>query len=190
MRSSNNKKMPKSKYNPIRFAVVFVLLFACFYYFNIFFLGLTTPANHYSAFLTEHLNYIQWLRWVLLYASKQILVGLGFTTITNDIDLLVAGHGHIALEYSCLGMGVMSFLAAFVIAYPKPVKEKALFLTVGILIIQFLNIVRFVLLALYWKPNEKHLLDHHTIFNAIIYVIITGGMYFWIMRDLKATKTR
>jgi exosortase/archaeosortase family protein len=175
MRSSNNKKMPKTKYNPIRFAVVFVALFACFYYFNIFYLGITSPGNHYSLFLDENLNYIQWLRWVLLLISKQILLGLGFTTITNDIDLLVAGHGH---------------LAAFVIAYPKPVKEKVLFLTAGILIIQLLNIARFVILALYWKPSEKHLFDHHTIFNAIIYLIIMVSLYFWIMRDLKPTKTR
>lgn len=182
--------MPKNKYNPIRFAVVFVALFACFYYFNIFYLGITSPGNHYSLFLDENLNYIQWLRWVLLYVSKQILVGLGFTTITNDIDLLVAGHGHIALEYSCLGMGVMSFLAAFVIAYPKSVKEKVLFLIAGILVIQLLNIARFVILALYWKPSEKHLLDHHTIFNTIIYLIIMVSLYFWIMRDLRANKTR
>ncbi|GAB2983659.1 hypothetical protein GCM10027049_21240 [Mucilaginibacter puniceus] len=182
--------MPKSKYNPIRFAIVFVLLFVCFYYFHILFLGLTTPGNHYSAFLTEHLNYIQWLRDVLLFVSRQILLGLGYTTITNDIDLLVAGRGHIALEYSCLGMGVMSFLAAFVIAYPKPVKEKAIFLTAGILVIQLLNIIRFIVLALYWKPSENHLLDHHTIFNAIIYTIIMAGLYFWIMRDLKPNKTR
>ncbi|RZA02781.1 MAG: hypothetical protein EOP47_05495 [Sphingobacteriaceae bacterium] len=182
--------MPKSKYNPIRFAVIFVTLFAGFYYFHIIFLGLTTPGNHYSPFLTEHLNYIQWLRNGLLFISKKILLGLGYTTITNHIDLLVAGRGHIALEYSCLGMGVMSFLAAFVIAYPKRIKEKVWFLTTGILVIQLLNIIRFIVLALYWKPNQNYLLDHHTIFNAVIYTIIMAGLYFWIMRDLKATKTR
>ena len=182
--------MPKAKYNPIRFAVMFVLLFVCFYYFNIFFLGITSPGNHYSPFLAEHLNYIQWLRDVLLFVSKQILLGLGFTTITNHIDLLVAGHGHIALEYSCLGMGVMSFLAAFVIAFPKSAKEKVLFLTAGIVVIQLLNIVRFVILALYWKPSEDPLLDHHTIFNSIIYLVIMVSLYFWIMRDLKPNKTR
>ncbi len=182
--------MPKSKYNPIRFAVVFVVLFACFYYFHIFYLGITTPGNQYSSFLAENLNYIQWLRSGLLFISKHILLGLGYTTITNHIDLLVAGRGHIALEYSCLGMGVMSFLAAFTIAYPKPLKQKVLFLTAGILIIQLLNIIRFIVLALYWKPSENHLLDHHTIFNAVIYTIIMAGLYFWIMRDLKPNKTR
>ncbi len=182
--------MPKSKYNPIRFAVIFVTLFAGFYYFHIFYLGITSPGNYYSPFLTEHLNYIQWLRSALLYISKQILLGLGYTTITNHIDLLVAGRGHIALEYSCLGMGVMSFLAAFTIAYPKPVKEKIIFLSIGIFVIQLLNIARFVILALYWKPSEYHLLDHHTIFNAIIYTIIMAGLYFWIMRDLRPNKTR
>jgi exosortase/archaeosortase family protein len=182
--------MPKSKYNPIRFAGVFVALFACFYYFHIFYLGITSPGNHYSPFLDEHLNYIQGLRTGLLFISKHILLGLGFTTITNDIDLLVAGRGHIALEYSCLGMGVMSFLAAFTIAYPKPVKEKVWLLTAGILVIQSLNIIRFIVLALYWKPSENHLLDHHTIFNTIIYLIIMVSLYFWVTRDLKPNKTQ
>lgn len=182
--------MPKSKYNPMRFAIIYVVLFACFYYFNIFYLGITSPGNHYSPFLAEHLNYIQWLRSALLSASKLVLSTLGYTTITNDMDLLVAGHGHIALEYSCLGIGVMSFLAAFVIAYPKPAKEKAIFLIAGILIIQLLNIVRFVLLALYWKPNENHLFDHHTIFNSIIYLLLMVSLYFWMMRELMAKKTR
>ncbi len=182
--------MPQKKYNPLRFALIYIVLFAAFYYFNIFYLGITSPGNHYSPFLAEHLNYIQWLRDGLIFVSKQILIGLGYSTITNDMDLLVAGHSHIRLEYSCLGIGVMSFLAAFVIAYPKPVKEKVLFLTAGILIIQALNIVRFVLLALYWKPNEKHLLDHHTIFNTIIYVIIMVSLYFWMMRELRANKIR
>ena len=86
----------KRKYNPIRFAATYIALFAGFYYFHIFYLGITTPGNHYSAFLAENLNYIQWLRWVLLFVSKQILLGLGFTTNTNNMDLLVAGRGHIA----------------------------------------------------------------------------------------------
>jgi exosortase/archaeosortase family protein len=182
--------MPKSKYNPIRFAILFVALFACFYYFNIFFLGLTTPGNHYSPILTEHLNYIQWLRWLLLNASKQALLALGFTTVTNDMDLLVAGHSHLRLEYSCLGMGIMSFLAAFTIAFPKPIKEKLIFFIAGVLITQLLNIVRLVLLALYWKPQDNQILDHHTIFNTVVYLIITAGLYFWIKRDLAVTKTR
>lgn len=180
--------MLKDKHSPIRFAVVFIVLFVCLYYFNIMYLGLTRPDNHYSAFLADHLNYIQWLRTLLLLSSKQVLVWMGYTTIINNIDLLVAGHYAIELAYSCLGFGVMSFLAAFTIAYPKPLKQKVIFFIAGISIFQVLNIVRFIVLALYWKPGTKKFLDHHTIFNAVIYLIIIISLYFWTKHDIAATK--
>lgn len=178
----------KDKNDPVRFALVFVVLFLGFYYFNIFYLGITSPGNHYSAFLRDNLNYIQWLTSGLLWCSKKALIALGYNTITNDQDLLVAGYNHIKIAYSCLGLGVMSFLAAFTIAYPKPLKQKLIFFTTGIIIIQLLNIVRFVLLALYWDLKTKKIIDHHTIFNIVIYIIILISIYFWIKRDIAATK--
>ena len=178
----------KDKNDPVRFALVFVALFVGFYYFNIFYLGITSPGNHYSVFLDKHLNYIQWLTLGLLWCSKKVLIVLGYNTITNDQDLLVAGYNHIKIAYSCLGLGVVSFLAAFSIAYPKPAKEKWLFFIGGIIIIQLLNVVRFVLLALYWDMRTTKIIDHHTIFNVVIYIIILVSIYFWTKRDFATTK--
>ena len=179
--------MLKGKDNPLRFAVVFVILFVCFYYFNIMYLGLTSPGNHYSTFLHDHLNYIQWLRTLLLLCSKQVLVWMGYTTIINDEFLRVAGRNMIDVAYSCLGFGVMSFLAAFNIAYPKPIKQKVLFFIGGVLIFQLLNITRFIVLALYWKPGNNKIIDHHIIFNVLIYLIILISLYFWTKHDIIAT---
>jgi exosortase/archaeosortase family protein len=170
--------------SPLRFAVVFVVLFLGFYYFNIAFFGITSPGKFYSPFLAGHLNYIKTLRDILLWCSAAILKCFGFNVITNDYSLLVAGHGMIRLVYSCLGLGVMSFFGAFVIAYPKPVKAKLIFLLVGILAIQFLNIIRFVLLALFWNKQNQQIIDHHTIFNALIYVLIGISLYFWVKAEI------
>jgi len=178
--------MLKSKDNPLRFAVVFIVLFVCFYYFNIMYLGLTSPGNYYSSFLHHYLNYIQGLRTLLLLCSKQVLVWMGYTTIINDEFLRVAGRNMIDVAYSCLGFGVMSFLAAFTIAYPKPIKQKVLFFIGGVLIFQLLNIIRFIVLALYWKPGTSKILDHHTIFNVLIYLIILISLYFWTKHDIIA----
>jgi len=180
--------MLKDKHSPIRFAVVFIVLFLCFYYFNIVYLGLTSSGNHYIAFLHDHLNYIQWLRTVLLDCTKQILTWMGYTTIINDEFLRVAGHNMIDLAYDCLGFGIMSFLGAFTIAYPKPLKQKVIFFIAGIFIFQVLNIVRFIVLALYWNPTTKKIMDHHTIFNILIYLIIIISLYFWTKHDITVTK--
>lgn len=178
------------KESPIRFILVFLSLFLILYYFNILFFGITSPGNHYSAFLDEHLNYIRLLRYLLLHISATIINWLGFTAITSDYGLLVAGHATIQLVYSCLGLGVMSFFTAFVIAYPKKLKAKVLFLIIGIVGIQALNILRFVLLALFWNKQNGLILDHHTIFNIIIYIIIAISLYFWVKHDDNKTISR
>lgn len=168
--------------NPsVRFSVLFIGLFCLFYYFHIFYNGIVTPGGWYSAFLELHLNYIKWLRNVLLYATSEILTGLGYHNKYNDMALLVVARGAIVLAYDCLGLGVMSFFTAFIIAYPKPWKSKILFLVTGLIGIQLLNIIRFILLALFWQQKGKNWnLDHHTLFNVIIYVLIVLTIYLWI----------
>ncbi|HZX57867.1 MAG TPA: hypothetical protein VFE54_04050 [Mucilaginibacter sp.] len=169
--------------SPARFIMIFLSLFVAFYYFNILFFGLTSQGNHYNAFLDQNLNYIRILRHLLLAATGHILNWLGYTAITSDTELLVSGHGTIQLVYSCLGLGVMSFFTAFVIAYPKKLKTKLIFLVSGLFVIQILNIARFVLLALFWRHTRGIILDHHTIFNIIIYIIIAVSLYFWVKHD-------
>ncbi|QEC77906.1 glycosyltransferase [Mucilaginibacter ginsenosidivorax] len=169
--------------SPGKFVFRFLFLFLLFYYFNILFFGITNPGSHYYPFLANHLNYIQGLRWLLLSISTQVLNGLGFSAIHNGTELLVAGKGAIILVYSCLGLGLMSFFAAFVIAYPKKTNQKLIFLTSGILVIQLLNILRFVLLALFWNKDASRIVDHHTIFNIILYTIIMISLYFWVKQN-------
>jgi exosortase/archaeosortase family protein len=169
--------------SPLRFLLVFLGLFLFFYYFNIFFFSITSHGSHYSPFFDEHLNYIRWLRHFLLNASRLIINLLGFSCINNDYQLLVAGHGIIDVIYSCLGLGVMSFFAAFVIAYPRPWKLKLVFLISGLISIQLLNISRFVLLAVLWDKRSHMILDHHTIFNVIIYILVIVSLFIWMRGD-------
>ena len=171
--------------SPLRFLLIFLGLFLFFYYFNISFFSITSHGNHYNSFLDQHLNYIRWFRHLLLYVSKIIINCFGYDSISNDYQLLVAGRGTISVVYSCLGLGIMSFFAAFVIAYPKKLKSKLTFLFTGLVCIQILNVVRFVLLALFWDKKSKVVLDHHTIFNITIYVIIAISLYFWVKQDDK-----
>ena len=165
-----------------KFIISFVLLFPVFYYFNVLFFGITTPTNHhyYNAFLANHFNYISWLRELLLNSSAQILNLVGFAAITNEYNLLVAGHGILQLVYSCLGLGVISFFTAFVLSYPKKLKSKIVFLVFGVLGIEILNILRFVLLAIFWNKRNTQIVDHHTIFNTFIYLIIAVSLFFWV----------
>ncbi|MFI5163284.1 MAG: exosortase Y [Sphingobacteriales bacterium] len=174
--------------SPVKFVLIFLTLFIAFYYFNIVFFGLTSQGNHYNPYLAHHFNYIVWLRHTLLNCSATLLNWLGYSAITSDTEILVAGHGTLKLIYSCLGLGIMSFFSAFVIAYPKKSKAKLIFLVSGIIVIQILNVTRFVVLAIFWDKNaDTQIVDHHTIFNIIIYVIIAISLYFWIKHDDRST---
>ena len=181
--------LAEQKDSPLRFVITFIVLFFLFYYFNIFFFGVTSTGNNYNAYLSEHLNYISGLRLFLLKSSTLLLHILGFGAIYNEYELLVAGHGVLKLVYSCLGLGVMSFFAAFVIAYPGKWGSKILFLVAGLLGIQLLNIIRFVVLAIFWDKNNTYILDHHTVFNIFIYLVIAVSLYFWVKHDNALNKS-
>jgi exosortase/archaeosortase family protein len=113
------------------------------------------PGRFYSPFLAVHLNYIDGLRLLLIGCAVKILGWLG----------------------------VSSFFAAFVIAYPKPIKIKVIFLLTGIAGIEILNVIRFVLLVLFWNGHKNQIIDHHTLFNAFIYIVIACVLYFWVKTD-------
>ena len=171
----------KQQNNPFRFAILFAGLFLVFYYFNILFFRETTPGQNYIPFLAEKLNYIQALRHILLYSTANLLKLFGYGAIYNNYELLVAGHGSIQVVYSCLGLGLLSFFTAFVIAYPKTLQSKMIAFIVGVIGIEILNIIRFMALALYGNSSS---IDHHTIFNIFIYVVISMGLYLWIKNDI------
>ncbi|MDP9049059.1 MAG: archaeosortase/exosortase family protein, partial [Bacteroidota bacterium] len=178
--------------SPLKFIVKFILLFAFFYFVNVACFSATSPgSHHYSAFIFKYLNYIAGLRWLLLQSSVQILNWMGFAAISDEYHLLVAGRGSLQLAYDCLGLGVISFFAAFVLAYPKKVRSKMILLVTGILGIEILNIVRFVLLGLFWDKGHTKIIDHHTLFNSIIYVIVGITLYFWVKHhdDMRGNET-
>lgn len=164
----------------LRFLLLFVLLYVVFYYGNIVFFSLSSQGRHYCPFVDLHLNYIRGLRHLLLNLSGFIINLFGYTCINNDQQLLVAGHGIIDVVYSCLGLDIMSGLAAFVLAYPKTPKSKLIFLVIGLISIQLLNVLRFVLLAVFWDKKSTIIFDHHTIFNIVVYVLIAVSIYFWV----------
>jgi exosortase/archaeosortase family protein len=162
-----------------RFLMLFPLLFAVLYGFNIAFIGVTCPGRLYLGFLDKHLNYIQAWRHLTITTTSTILGGLGYHVSTSAQYLRVSGHAGFNLVYSCLGYGVMSFFAAFVISFPRDTGTKWKFLSCGLLTIQALNLVRFVTIAIYWRQTDSKLSGHHTLFNILIYGVLLLMIYLW-----------
>ncbi|MGI4751806.1 MAG: exosortase Y [Janthinobacterium lividum] len=175
----------KSNLKPeLKFAIRFLFLFVILYFFNLYYNGLMLPGGNYNSFLAQHCNYIQYLRNILLHTSSAGLQLLGYPTKINNYSLLAVGHNKINLAYDCLGFGVMSFLAAFLLTYPTKSKAKLKLFLILVIGFQLLNILRFMLLALYWKSEGVGRINHHTVFNTFIYLLLIVTLYFWIEKSM------
>ena len=174
-----------------RFVVLFLGLFALLYYFNIFYMGITAPGNYYNEFLDQHLNYIRGFRVMLISISAFLLRIFGYEVFTSDTTLHALNAGGINVVYSCLGFGVMSFFVAFVAAWPeRSFKSKLLFIPAGLMLIQTLNIARFILITLFWRTSSlRSVVDHHILFNFVLYAMLLGAIYLWISRNDKGKLT-
>lgn len=178
---SKQQNIFQKNWSAIRFIVTFISLYLFLYFFNLFYIGITSPGGIYIRFLDEHLNYIHWWRSFSIEATASIIRWFGYKVATSATHLHVSGRSGFILVYECLAYGVMSAFIGFVIAFPKELKSKIIFLFIGLLFIQTLNILRFILLSLYWKHQKLIFnLDHHDLFNLCIYLLLMVICYIWI----------
>lgn len=174
-----------------RTAIIFIIKLLFFYLLfsqgNLFMNSvLNETGRYYNQFFAEHFNYIKWVRLALIEPSAWIIRQFGFYTVHNDIDLMVVDGPHLRVNYACLGLGVMSFFTAFVIAFPAKVKSKFKLLVIGAIMIYLLNVLRIAGLAILlgiFKSQRENFTYHHEIFNAIVYLCIFILLYYWIKRN-------
>lgn len=178
------------KYIDFTFLTKFILLFFPLYYFHILFLGITDPNNYYSQFLDEKLNYIKWLTSSINYTASLITHFFGINAIVNQKVIYVLSGANVYLEFPCLGLEIMSFWIAFVIAHKISWQRKFYWSLSGIAAIWFLNCWRIALLLIAlqnWPPGANQI-NHHDIFNSVSYVIICLFIYLFY-RNITAPQT-
>ncbi len=161
----------------------FLLYFVAFYYTTQLIIGLTVPGNYYSSFVKEYLDYVSVLRRSLLAGAHFVLYMLGYDShVEGNFFLRVAGGRSVRMVYSCLGIGVFSFWAAFVAANKgKPVR-KLLWVVAGWVVLWCINVMRIALLLLAtnnnWRNTVPHV-DHHMLFNISAYLAIFLLIYLY-----------
>lgn len=145
------------------------------YYGSQAIIGLSAKGGYYNSFVAEYLNYPLALRKALLHTSGAILDLLGYQSeIVEPFKVkLVNGRG-VKIVYSCLGIGLFSFWAAFIFANKSSLRRSILFLFAGLLFIFLINVLRLVLLCIAVNKNWNMLfgLDHHTLFSIASYTLI------------------
>lgn len=192
MTSEEAKKEANKK--AIKFVVALFILYILFSQGNLFMNSVMTPGSRfYNAYIADHFDYIQGLKTALIVPAVWIIKAFGFYAIYNEMDVMVVSGPYLRVNYSCLGLGVMSFLAAFVLAFPAPWKSTFKMLIIGFIAIYVLNVLRIAGLGVllgFFKSQRNNFSYHHEIFNIIVYVCIFTMLYIWIRKSTKLAKLK
>ncbi len=182
---SDAKKQANKK--ALKFVIALFVLYILFSQGNLFMNSVMTPgARFYNQFIATHFNYIQGLKTALIKPAVWIIKLFGFYAIHNEMDVMVVNGPYLRVNYSCLGLGVMSFLSAFVLAFPASWKSTLKMLALGILVIYLLNILRIAglgLLFAFFHSQRNYFEYHHEIFNVLVYICIFILLFFWIRKN-------
>ena len=165
----------------------------CIAYFGTFVVqALAAPeGKYYSHFIDKYFNYVEWIRYSLLYMSKFFLSIFGYNTvIINDVSLqLVAGRS-VHIGYGCIGYGVMFFWLAFMMANNGTWPKKIMWFIGGSVLIWLINIFRICLLLVSLNINRQlpFKMDSHTFFNICAYIVIFIMIYIYDRSEKKKNK--
>lgn len=181
----NDKK--KANRTAIIFVVKLLVLYLLFSQGNLFMNSVMSEGGkYYNAYIAQNFDYIQGLKYALIKPAVWLIKLVGFYAIHNEMDVMVVNGPYLRVNYSCLGLGVMSFLAAFIIAFPAKLKSKIRLFIFGMLMIYILNVLRIAglgILLRIFKSQRSNFTYHHEIFNIIVYIFIFVVLYFWIKKN-------
>lgn len=164
------------------FAGKFLLLFCIFYFGTIFWIGLAAPGGLYSPFVEKYLDYVSWIKRSLIWAVGIVARWSGHQTYTFPDHIIGIKNGpSVKIAMDCVGYGVYSFWAAYVIANNGSLAKKAAWIIGGLLLLWAINAGRIslFLLALQQKKQMPFGIDHHTWFNIVAYAIIFLMIWFY-----------
>jgi exosortase/archaeosortase family protein len=180
MKIDEREKKPRVHSSSL-FVLKFLVLFGIFYGFNILFIAITAPGGWYIAVLDEHLNYIKLWRKVCLSSTAYVLNQLDYPVTITDTTLQIKPDKGFKIVYSCLGYGIMSVFAAFILSFKKSTPLTWVVLLAGLTLIHGLNILRLTLITLYWKRASVVMkINHHDLFNLFVYLMIGLMIIIWI----------
>jgi exosortase/archaeosortase family protein len=170
-----------------RFVLILIVLYFIFSQGNLFMNSvMSTRGRFYHSYIAEHFNYIQWVKSALIIPAAALIELFGFQTVYNEMDVMVVNGPHLRVNYSCLGLGVLSFFTAFIIAFPAKLHAKLKLFIIGISMIYGLNVLRIAGLGILlgaFKSQQRNFTYHHEIFNVIVYLCVFAILYFWTKKN-------
>lgn len=127
-------------------------------------------------------NYFEFSLWIdfLFKSSQRILAFFGHNAIVKPF-LLIGSSGSIYMAKACLGFKTMFLFASIIYFTRNNNKRWWIFLISGLLFLNFVNILRFVLLFIHIQKHGGYVLamDLHDMYNYITYIIVFILWLIW-----------
>jgi len=168
------------------FLAKFLGIFACLYLGTLLVIGLAAPGGLYSPFVEKYFDYVTWIKQSLSWATRIVVGWFGYETYTlpGFIVRMVNGGG-VLIAMDCVGYGVYSFWAAYVIANKGTWLLKITWVIGGLFFLWIINVCRisFLLISIHKGKNFPLGWDHHTWFNIVAYVFIFGMIWLYERKE-------
>ena len=119
---------------------------------------------------------------ITISISKFILELFGYSVYTGVERVIgIDGTGGLWIGDNCNAISLFSLFAGFIVVYPGNWKIKLIYIPIGILIIQLLNVIRVVGLAILDTYSRDWTEFNHTYtFTICIYAVIFLLWIYWV----------
>ena len=123
------------------------------------------------------------LTFKVVDASVALLNTLGYNARASDYMIQINGMDMVFVYHACNGMILMALFSGFIIAFPGRWEMKLLYIPIGILVINLVNVLRVTALAInahYYSHTVEF--NHKYTFTIIVYAVIFALWMLWIKR--------
>lgn len=185
-------KTNENNWSALKFVLVIIILYGLLYSLNYILTGLIQPGGYYSEWLATNFDYITAFRNFLLGTTGVIVETLGYDINQQGNVLYVKGGQSIRMVYSCIGINILCIWWAFVAAVPMRWMQKIIHLLLGTLVLVSINLIRLCALTLNINAQLgiKTIVDHHILYNFVVYVLIFVVMKKVVDKQLKFFKQK
>ncbi len=123
---------------------------------------------------------------VLSYASNGVKGAPHDMLVFYNGDINYNNYNELFISNRCLGLELMFTYSAFIIAFWGPWKQKLWYIPLGIIVINFLNVLRVIglVFTIIYAPKYMNF-NHHLLFTYIIYLFTFIMWVYWIRKFAK-----
>lgn len=170
----------------LKFLLRLLGLYLLFRLINWLMIGLIVPDGYYSPFVDNYLNYVTAIKVSVLKMGAILAQLFGVSSFAVDTSTLqIVGSGKLIMAWSCTGLEIMSFWAAFSLADTTSLKSKLWWCFGGLFCIWFINSLRVMILMIAVKNDWQEIgtLRHHDTFNIVAYGFIFLLMFIYYSKN-------